>query len=72
MFIRGYDSCGSGTCDIIGDAKYGDLNINAKIKRKYDLTTQLLHAYKIVLNGKEIEDQLPQRFEAIVKDNFNV
>ena len=44
----------------------------AKIKRKYDLTTQLLHAYKIVLNGKEIEDQLPQRFEAIVKDNFNV
>ena len=57
---------------IIGDAKYGDLNINAKIKRKYDLTTQLLHAYKIVLNGKEIEDQLPQRFEAIVKDNFNV
>ena len=52
--------------------KYGDLNINAKIKRKYDLTTQLLHAYKIVLNGKEIEDQLPQRFEANVKDNFNV
>lgn len=32
---------------IIGDAKYGDAGVNAEIKKRVGLTTQLLHAYKL-------------------------
>ncbi|MFV0396065.1 MAG: RluA family pseudouridine synthase, partial [Coprobacillaceae bacterium] len=32
---------------IIGDTKYGDFTLNKKMKRKYHLQHQLLHAYKI-------------------------
>ena len=35
---------------IIGDKKYGDRKINAKIAGQFDLNTQLLHAYKLKIN----------------------
>lgn len=35
---------------IIGDIKYGDRNINEKFKKKYNLNSQFLHAYKITFN----------------------
>ncbi len=33
---------------IIGDGKYGDKKVNALMEREFGLTTQLLHAYKLV------------------------
>lgn len=36
---------------IIGDLKYGDDNENRFFKEKYNLSSQYLHAYKIVFNG---------------------
>jgi len=42
---------------VIGDAKYGDSRLNRKISEKYGLTTQLLHAEKLIF-----EDMTP-RFE---------
>ncbi len=32
---------------LVGDPKYGDLKANGGFKRRYGLTTQLLHAYKL-------------------------
>lgn len=55
---------------IIGDTKYGDKRVNDKIKRKYGLTTQLLHAYRLVIDEKEIKDTLPENFEKIRRDIF--
>ena len=67
---------------IIGDIKYGKPVINNYMKSKYDLTTQLLHAYKLVfaecrqdgplayLQGKEFVCPLPDRFERIKADIF--
>lgn len=67
---------------IIGDIKYGKPVINNYMKSKYDLTTQLLHAYKLVfaecrpdgplayLQGKEFVCPLPERFERIKQDIF--
>ena len=67
---------------IIGDIKYGKPVINNYMKSKYDLTTQLLHAYKLVfaecrqdgplayLQGKEFVCPLPDRFERIKIDIF--
>lgn len=34
---------------IIGDVKYGDKKVNAIIEKEFGLTTQLLHAYKLIL-----------------------
>lgn len=67
---------------IIGDAKYGDPKVNRYVAARYDLHTQLLHAYKLVfggltgnleyLNGKEVQAQLPENFEKIKCDIFGV
>lgn len=35
---------------IVGDRKYGKLNVNRYFKEKYDLDNQFLHAYKVVFN----------------------
>lgn len=58
---------------IIGDAKYGDFELNKKMKRKYNLQNQLLHAYKIkfvrpignlqYLHDKEIVCPVPKQFK---------
>lgn len=60
---------------IIGDEKYGNSLINKKIRNKFNLTTQLLHAYRLSfdktqapvenLEGKEIICSLPDAFERI-------
>ncbi len=57
---------------IIGDVKYGSPKVNRKIKEKYGLTTQLLHAYRLVIEGKEIIGPLPPNFHDIVFDIFGV
>ncbi len=53
---------------IIGDVKYGDKKINELVKKEYGLTTQLLHAYKLVIDGREITDELPKEFKRIKRD----
>ena len=55
---------------IIGDVKYGDRKVNNYMRKKYGLSTQLLHAKKLIIEGKTIEDQLPPDFQKIVNDLF--
>ena len=67
---------------IIGDSKYGKPTVNAAVKEQYGLTTQLLHAYKLVfrdcrpdgslayLQGKEFICPMPERFIRIKEDIF--
>ena len=65
---------------IIGDAKYGNRRINEFMKSKFNLTTQLLHSYKLkfkdeegyfrYLFGREFTAPVPERFERIKKDIF--
>ena len=55
---------------VIGDAKYGSSRVNEVVKKKYGLSTQFLHAYKLVIDEKTIIDRLPKRLEAIVADIF--
>ena len=57
---------------ILGDTKYGDVQINKLYRKKYGITHQLLHAYRIVfpktegilkpLSGKELTAPLPPAF----------
>lgn len=67
---------------IVGDAKYGDAAVNRRMKERYGLTTQLLHAYKLkfggcredgplaYLSGREFSCDFPERFQRIKKDIF--
>lgn len=67
---------------IIGDSKYGNPAINNYVKSRYGLTTQLLHAHKLIfahcredgpigyLEGREFTCPLPKRFERIKEDIF--
>lgn len=65
---------------LIGDAKYGFSRANAEIKRRTGLTTQLLHAGKLVframeepleyLEGTEVTAPLPPGWSAIQKEIF--
>ena len=64
---------------VIGDVKYGDKTVNKKMLKEFNLSTQLLHAYKLefkecigelkYLEGKIIISELPEDFE-IIKDEF--
>jgi len=66
---------------VIGDTKYGKREINRKIEAKYGLTTQYLHAYKLIFEkgedvleymaGKVIEGVLPEMLERIRQDMFD-
>ncbi|MDD6920244.1 MAG: RluA family pseudouridine synthase [Eubacteriales bacterium] len=56
---------------LIGDSKYGDRRINAVVEKKYGLTFQLLHAYKIIIDGKEYIDEPKKLFKQICDDIFN-
>lgn len=67
---------------IMGDVKYGSKAVNDFVKNKYGLSTQLLHAHKLIfakckaggaleyLQGREFASPLPERFERIKKDIF--
>jgi 23S rRNA pseudouridine955/2504/2580 synthase len=50
---------------IIGDAKYGNTKANRMMKSKFGLTTQLLHAYKLVIDGNVVEAPIPDEFQRI-------
>lgn len=51
---------------IIGDTKYGNPHSNRLMKAKFGLTTQLLHAYKLIINGTVVEAPIPDTFSNIV------
>ena len=65
---------------LIGDAKYGDRKTNAQIAQRTGLTTQLLHARRLVftgleeplayLNGQQAEAPLPPQWAFIQKELF--
>jgi 23S rRNA pseudouridine955/2504/2580 synthase len=50
---------------IIGDTKYGNAQSNRLMKSKFGLTTQLLHAYKLVIDGNVVEAPIPEEFQRI-------
>ena len=62
---------------IIGDAKYGDFNLNKEFKDKYEFENQFLHAYMLkfkdveghlsYLKNKEFISPLPESFEKLLK-----
>lgn len=63
---------------VIGDGKYGSLRINGQMKKRFGLTTQLLHAYKLDfskeipqlpgLAGREITAGIPEEFVRIKRE----
>ncbi|MBQ3123438.1 MAG: RluA family pseudouridine synthase [Firmicutes bacterium] len=65
---------------IIGDSKYGDRRINGVIEKRYNLTTQFLHAYRLefikgsgnlsYLEGKVIKSELPENLKRIREGIF--
>lgn len=65
---------------IIGDEKYGNRQVNQEMERRFKLTTQLLHAYRLSfdqmepplshLQGRVIEAQLPIQFQQIKNSIF--
>ena len=49
-----------------GDTKYGNPAVNQKLRDRYNLNHQLLHAGRLVLPGiPEITDPLPAEFQKI-------
>jgi 23S rRNA pseudouridine955/2504/2580 synthase len=60
---------------VIGDPKYGNADVNRAIERQYGLTTQFLHAHRIVfergsgelahLEGLAVEAPLPRHLECV-------
>ncbi len=65
---------------IIGDAKYGDPQVNGRMRKRFGLNAQLLHAYCLrfaaadgplaYLEGQEIKARLPEDFERIKRAIF--
>lgn len=68
---------------VIGDVKYGDRKVNAIMEKEFGLTTQLLHAYKLIFEEdssdqgiqalclpKTVESQMPPDFERIKQTIF--
>ncbi|GHU62190.1 pseudouridine synthase [Clostridia bacterium] len=60
---------------VIGDRKYGDARVNEETERRFGLTTQLLHAHRLILregtgslaylSGREFTAEPPERFRLI-------
>ena len=51
---------------VIGDFKYGDTKLNEKYRRRFQVTSQLLHAYEITLtDGTVITAPYPPVFQAM-------
>lgn len=67
---------------ILGDAKYGDTELNESFRQKYGLNHQLLHAYRCVfpqipgplsnLSGREFKAPEPEIFTRVKKDMFGM
>lgn len=62
---------------IAGDHKYGDARVNEEVKKKYHVTSQMLHSYRIefpelpeplsYLSGRAFEAPLPKEFGRLCK-----
>lgn len=51
---------------LLGDEKYGNYKLNKELKTRYDINSQLLHAYEIDFkNGNKIIAPIPQIFDKI-------
>jgi hypothetical protein len=60
---------------VVGDAKYGDRDVNRKMEKDFGLTTQFLHACRIRINrgegilayltGTVFESPLPENLDRI-------
>lgn len=55
---------------IIGDTKYGDVNVNRKFK-VFGLDSQFLHAYKLIFNHQCFTAPLPKELQRIHDQLFN-
>ena len=60
---------------ILGDRKYGQPKVNKSMKGKFNLDAQLLHAYRLVITGRngqkiEIEDRLTPAFTRVKEGLF--
>ncbi len=65
---------------IVGDSKYGNAAVNRKIKQRFGLSAQFLHAYRLVfkrslapleyLKGKSFSSSLPPNLNAVCADIF--
>lgn len=66
----------SGGYSIVGDYKYGDEVVNKEVRKKYHITSQMLHSYRLVmpkeleeplsyLAGREFIAALPEEFAAV-------
>lgn len=65
---------------IIGDVKYGKRSVNQLVRQRFDLNTQLLHAYKLAfyqnqgpmsyLNGLTVTAEFPEDFDRIKSQIF--
>ena len=55
---------------ILGDPKYGDKEINRKMKKELDISYQMLHAYEIDFDkhydGLVITDRMPDVFRRVL------
>jgi len=63
---------------VIGDPKYGDPAVNRMVERRFSLTTQFLHAYRLefvhcpspleYMQGREVKARLPEKLDQIRKE----
>lgn len=44
---------------LVGDFKYGNQKLNDKMRQKYGIQSQLLHAYELIIPAKEIDVTAP-------------
>lgn len=67
---------------LIGDDKYGDRDLNRKIKKRFEISSQVLHAYKLVIPDKKKTDldrfagtyiaPIPKDMEDLIKGLFDL
>lgn len=69
-------------CPIVGDAKYGDYEVNRHFARYYNLRQQFLYAYEVLfretrgdlkyLEGRLFRADFPPEYSRIMKDLFDI
>lgn len=55
---------------VIGDVKYGDRKVNAVMEKEFGLTTQLLHAYKLIFEPESAGGGFPETVESTLPPDF--
>lgn len=61
---------------VIGDNKYGNVMLNRRFRKEYNIKNQLLHAYELIMptfdehleniSGQTFTAKLPEEFEAVI------